>query len=842
MQKHYTLFCALLAAAMAMPASAHNNAGPAKQQNAASLVSASNTVSLVSANTADADDTKDVRVLIDEDFSGLTDGTEDNPSDVNLLNDLGDFSDESMLKPYSSTLSYKKWGGGALYAAGGCAALKDGWFLNTPAGDMSGDITLTFRARLAKGQGVSEANGALKLLFLSRRVLVDYETKFYNLTDEWQTFTFKSNRGQFEETGFQFMSMLDNYTILLDDIRVEQVQTSIPAPEAKDAEDAGDYSFKAVWAPSDNADYYLLDVYSKSNIGATADVSEGFDGINADSDGNIDATSPNYPSTLNFAWKDNDLSNRVASGAGTGTGNKQALRLVGEGDEIATPYCKEGITAFKVWVKAEANGGEPSYESYLQFDVDTDYGLQTLEYVDTPNMFTPSTKDGYYVDLTEAMQAFGVDIYSVSVKYVRGADDATTVLIDDLSYSYIAPPTLNYVLKDKKVTAAEGEEEITYNVDGLDAEQDYYYTVKAANDKFVSEPSDEIEVFAVSQPVALPATDVTANGYTAHWNCNHKADYYRVEQVQQTTLDKDADDYEILYEDFSKVTSDWTEDDLADFFYEEGPQATAYMPIDDLTQIAGWKATSTIRVNGWLGGNAAQTEGAIAGAIVTPKIDLSHNDGECKVKLRAWGYVGDWIIIQGINAAALATIEIPEGGFVETTVNIPLCTSKEQLTFYSNNYQPFLIDYIKIMQNVKAGEKVSTITAAVLTDDADTKQAVMDNPGFGDGHDIYYKVTAMRYFKDGSGDYMASDPSDLMLVPNPNPTGISTVGSAAESIKATRGGVVVNVAEATSAEVYNMAGQIAASKACGNGHTFIALAPGVYVVKTAHNTAKVVVK
>ena len=140
-------------------------------------------------------------VLINEDFSGLTAGTEDNPDATMLVDDMGDFINPSALKSYDSSLSYKKWGGIGLYSAGGCIAIKDGWFLNTPAGDMSGDVTITFRARLAKGQDDTGRN-ALDLIFLSRKGLVDFGRKTYSLTEEWQSFSFSSDRGNFETTGF----------------------------------------------------------------------------------------------------------------------------------------------------------------------------------------------------------------------------------------------------------------------------------------------------------------------------------------------------------------------------------------------------------------------------------------------------------------------------------------------------------------------------------------------------------------------------------------------------------------------------------------------------------------
>lgn len=831
MKKHYSLFCTLFAAFMAMPVCAQNSAVPAASQ--ANMLKA-------------ADDAKHKVVVIDEDFSGFTDGTEDSPSTATILDDMGNFVNKSALKPYSEALSYKQWGGAGIFSAGGCLAIANGMFLNTPAGDMSGEVTLTFRARLSKAGGSTTLN-ALKLMFISRSSLDDYEVKYYSLTDEWQTFTYTSTLGEFEHSGFQFLSMYASNIILIDDIRLEQTRTSIPAPKVHEAENMTDTSFKAVWNKSIEADHYLLSVFTKNESKELMTVSEGFDNIKADDKGNIDAASPNYPEGWEFAWKADDLSNHIAKGEGPGTGNKQAVRLIDTGDAITTPYCPEGIKSLKFWVKAEANDGQPKFSS-IMFTVNFGKGVYTVDnYINIPDMFTPEHRNGYYFDLTETLSAFD-KIYSVKIEYIREEDDKTTILFDDFSYTTYKPTTYNYVLKDKKVEQQDNEDgTVGFEVNGLDPDTDYTYSVKSVNSDFTSAASDEQEVYAVSIPTALPATNITANSYTANWTSHKKVDFYRVDQLQQTVIDKDTKDYVMLDEDFSKVTSSFTEADLLEGFYEEGERTSGYMPLDDITKIAGWKASSTVRVNGWLGGNEAkQGSGTIAGAIVTPTIDLSHNEGACNISLRVWGSEGDWLIIQGSNPASLATIEFPKGGgIVEKTITMPLCTSKEQLTFYSNNYKVFLIDYIKITQDVKAGDKVTTITGSVLTEDADTKSMVMTNPGFSDGHDVLYRVTAMRYDKDSQEShkyYSTSTPSDLMLVKNPNPSGIGSVEAAAENVAGVEGGIVVNAANATTVNVFNLSGQLVASKACGNGHAFVSVAPGVYVVKTNSTAAKVVVK
>ena len=778
-------------------------------------------------------------VLINEDFSGLTAGTEDNPDATTLVDDMGDFVNPSALKPYDSGLSYKKWGGIGLYSAGGCIAIKDGWFLNTPAGDMSGDVTITFRARLAKGQDDTGRN-ALDLIFLSRKGLVDFGRKTYSLTEEWQSFSYSSDKGNFETTGFQFYANTEA-TILIDDIRVERQQKSIQTPTAQDAENITDHSFRAVWTPT-GAESYLLNVYSKKVSGNTINVSEDFEAVDADSEGHLNAEKPNLPEEWAFVWTD-PTKPHVAMGEGP-DGSTKAIRLEDEGDSFTTPVMKDGVTEFSFWLKAQPTQTEVPNGSYIQVSVDTEYGLYPWKFIDVAALLSDEARDGKVFDITTALKAFE-KVYALKFEYMPVKGDNTAVLFDNVTYAYPEPAELNYALKDQKVEAqpnADAEADMTYDVTGLDPEFDYFYTVKAVSDGYVSEPSKEIEVFAVSQPTVLEPTDITSDGYTANWTCGNKVDVFRVEQVQLNTIDKDTDAYTILYEDFSKVKSDKTEADIAKGDIEKDEYSDGYGPIDDLTQLAGWKASSLQCVDGWLGGmESSGVTGEIPGAIVTPAMDLSHNEGECDVTVRAWGTEDDWLVIQGVNPAAYSAIRFPEGGFVEATVNIPTCTKKEQLTFYSNNYRSFLIDYIKVTQNVKAGDKVEVVTSSVLTEDNTTKSMYMDRPNFGPDHDIYYRVTGLRYYHGNRKDAVASSPSDMMLVKAPA-TSIQTVGKTESSVTTVAGGVSVTTADNAVLDVFTVTGQKALTRTLAPGTTDVSLAPGVYIIKVADQAVRVVVR
>lgn len=754
MKKITRFFTLLLASASMMPASAQNRRAAMRPNT---LTWAALAPTKANSMKAEADKGEKIMVL-NEDFSGLADGSEDAPSATSLLDDMGNFLDTSALKPYNEQLTYKPWGGGSLYSAGGCIAIKDAGFLNTPAGDMSGVITINFRARVSK-ENAEDSAPTLDLILLSRKQLVDYARAQIKLTGEWQPFSITATSGWFEATGIQFMSNTFD-TVLLDDIHVERVKTSIMPPTANEAENLSDTGFTALWTPTSDAERYLLNVYYKTPNDNPLEVSEGFDGINADAEGNVVQVQPNYPTDWTFNWM-NGGKQAVCTTEGSFADGKQAVRLHAAGDYIMTPTYSTSISTLKMWVKGELNGQTTPVQGTILLSAKSDYGWSPWMNIGM-NVLTSveEYKNGTVVDFTDDLMLFD-NVYAVKIEYVPLADDKATVLVDNVCYTVPGEPTLHYALHD---FAVEGNTTDHYDVTGLDESRDYFYTLKAQNSLFTSAPSKEMEVYSVSTPSVLPATGITTNGYTANWTCGPKADYFRVEQIQQTTLDKDVDDFEVLYEDFSKVVSEYTEDDLEFYGPEPGEYTDRYLPIDDLTHLAGWKATSTQRINGWLGGMAGAGDGTIAGAIVTPAIDLSHNNGECKVKVRAWGYQGDWLVIQGVNAAAYGAIAFPEEGFVEAEVTIPLCSAKETLTFYSNNRYPFLIDYIKITQSMKAGETTSAITASVLTADAATKQAVMDNAGFGDNHKTYYRVTALRYHNGDTNDIVASTPSELMLV------------------------------------------------------------------------------
>ena len=117
----------------------------------------------------------------------------------------------------------------------------------------------------------------------------------------------------------------------------------------------------------------------------------------------------------------------------------------------------------------------------------------------------------------------------------------------------------------------------------------------------------------------------------------------------------------------------------------------------------------------------------------------------------------------------------------------------------------------------------------------------MDRPNFGPGHEIYYRVTGLRYYHGNRKDAVASSPSDMMLVKAPA-TSIQTVGKTESCVTTVAGGVSVTTADNAVLDVFTTTGQKALTRTLAPGTTDVSLAPGVYIIKVADQAVRVVVR
>ncbi len=393
-----------------------------------------------------------------------------------------------------------------------------------------------------------------------------------------------------------------------------------------------------------------------------------------------------------------------------------------------------------------------------------------------------------------------------------------------------------YTLQDYSVTGT------SHYVSDLDATKTYFYTVRAVKDDIISAESEEVEVVknitSLDAPVALDATAVTENGFTAHWEAVPDATRYEVNVTRHEILAQDAV-VNVIDEDFSKVTS-------GTITSVDYPSTQEYL--DAYTQQPGWYGYAHCLASGYMGLAPFGT----AATITTPSLNLSNNNGtfQLKVNMVSRNYSGavegDTVMVNIYNGNDLVeSVKLTLGGdFADYTVTSDKGNDNTFIELsYLNGSDKLFIDYFVVSQQLMAGDVVAQ-PVGVYEADGDATSIAIDLP-LSDKLSYTYNVvayapTVVSSYYGNYVDEIASSPSNEIEV-KLNNTSISKV-AVATSIGAVPGAIVINSAIQAPVIVYNLSGQVASRGIAKAGTTTINLAPGIYVVKAGDMTQKVLIK
>lgn len=197
-------------------------------------------------------------VVLEEDFSLMTAGSEDAP-------DPAAIEDDNYSVPASLT-HLPGWQGYYLHQAGGMLYIGlddseiESGALNTPRVDVSaaaGAFTVRFRARSAAGYDD-------KIYVASKITASDYVSKEVKVTPQWADYTVMFENGT-ASTYVLFTPWLD--AILIDDIRLEVLVPYVAAPKDLAFSNYTVTGFDASWSAVEGATGYLLNLFTKDSSG-----------------------------------------------------------------------------------------------------------------------------------------------------------------------------------------------------------------------------------------------------------------------------------------------------------------------------------------------------------------------------------------------------------------------------------------------------------------------------------------------------------------------------------------------------------------------------------------------
>ncbi len=740
-----------------------------------------------------------VETLIDEDFSLMKLGTEDEPDTTMFVK----AADPKF--PYlADSLTHKSgWSGQQLFQAGGALCLGDEetitGFINTPRGDYSGELTVTLRVKNLSANKAYFSINLLKGDLYSPQMVADDAgmRKTIPANSDWRdiTFTYNNTYGG-SDCGIQFNCNMAR--LLIDDIKVVSRTTVIPAPTMKSATDFVRDGFTAHWSRVGKATDYLMTLYAQvaKSDADTVDVAENFEGVTA-TNGVIDQASVPEGWEIKFHGP-----NQVYTGTDDGViEGSTSLCMSADGDTITTPY-NGGL--IKHW-KLSGYKVKTAEDSQAQVLVEVYDGTKWVSYSHAYlKDGIPDVKPCYFwLDYNIGTTPTFYQVRFIAKDFGDGITNQ--LALDDLIMTTTTPTENIPVFTDSIVA------DTAVVLRGLNPEYDYCYYAKARNtvyDMVSDQPSKIIQAFGVATPEALQAVDVSDRGYfDAKWTTVPKATSYLLDMYNVYQAPADVENFTVMDETFNGEMNTGTIGAPTQLMN------LSLQSMDDYTDNPDWYGLCNIVAVDGLGVDSKDNV-FTTGELQSPELDLAHGDSIAHIIVKYYGTSGDYLIVTN-RAGYYAALPMSEEG---TTVqfDMPGCQSNEILDFYAYSGSAFLLDQVTVQQNIKKGEQVWIKSQVVEVDGNATDSyhfsdlEEVDNMGFG------YTVQA-KYHKNNKTAYSSKSGR---IVADPYEMGIAN-------------SIVKPAIHVEAAGVYDLQGRKLSS---------LNSAKGIVIIKKDGQTRKVLVK
>lgn len=322
--------------------------------------------------------------------------------------------------------------------------------------------------------------------------------------------------------------------------------------------------------------------------------------------------------------------------------------------------------------------------------------------------------------------------YYVHLFTVKGTDEEGNPVFVPATYEgqwndgYEPPYNFWWRSNDNKTT--------TCVVKGIDPEKEYWYCVQGHNVNMFSDYTKRYYAMHVPSPQLLDPTDIdeTTRAYTANWKPISKGDNYIVSNYGVYTLPTAMTDYPLLEEDFSGLTSDFTEAEGigdAEIYYGNDQSF-----LDQFTQLPGWLSAYPLYAQGMVG---AYPGGM--GQINTPRLWVAGAD-KIKVAMDLIGSADQQTVNIGFGGEFYA-VDI-HAGFNSLEFTLPTNgVSESPLTLYSAGQDMFMLDNISVSQDLEAGSTVYVFRdKTILGSDASSYR--FETEDMGDYDNVAFRVIA----------------------------------------------------------------------------------------------------
>lgn len=474
-----------------------------------------------------------------------------------------------------------------------------------------------------------------------------------------------------------------------------------------------------------------------------------------------------------------------------------------EGEALTTEW-KE----YKLSFSGEYSGTYLTFKATSAWQIDDISIDKIVPYLDTPTQ--PRFSD------------YKVDSFTASWNPVEGAAGYKISV-----YSYNAKGEQVPFLTDEPVEGTSYEVTDLPVVDGY-----YYFTVKAVDaEGHESHPTDEVCVEALVTPDGIELTEVTDDGFSAKWNAVDGARYYDLWLYRERVAETDGP-ADLFNTDFSFVTKD---DVISD-------ETISY---DDM---AGWIIYEPMVNDGQLGldGFKSAFGSMYYATMESPAYDLSRDGGNVEISMTVKASAGSIVTVSlyaqdenGVYPAYPQSFkqfkDIKADEFETRTFTLTGGGKQTVILFKVDDFGDVWFDDLRISQNVKAGDIVTTPVYSTLIEEPSIELGGLD---MSEGNKYYFVVRAMGDVNQAQDGYVFSDFSDKVYVDKNNAVEEVVAGADAKVIAADGMIEIANPAGEDVA-VYDPAGRLVYADSSARTSMQVAAERGIYIVRVGRRTFKV---
>lgn len=696
-------------------------------------------------------------VLIDEHFDGLREGSGDNPSGVPLMSQADYYAGRGISQ---NLIGGGSWTAVNAYSAGGAVALvspniNNSGYINTPVGDYSGEVTVSFRAKPIENNGQKKSYVFIQPFYGDFRspsdarceAITDMSFNLYAGDENWTEVEIKFNNYSSNNDGYISISCDLGSAVLIDDLKITTSPAFVADPVLEQAE-FGVNTLTAHWQPVRRAFNYNFRLYKKSAAGdGDAEYEEDFDDILQDGS--------NLPEGWTFNVKELCISE---NGGYDGTPGI----ILKNGETLETLRNGAKYRNASVWLQSyypDQDAADADTDGMVCIDVCKDGKWYPFAGYYMGVLYNDPAEDDMLTLAEMYLTEFADRYESIRIR-VKDSNCPEAYVVADHFYIETGQPLSYELIPDKdgydywlvegdSFEIKFGNNDKDYPYHGLKQECDYAYSLQS---HYLFERSKE--VFADLEGVYMPAVnkpEETSDGFKASWEPVYAASSYRVDNYGVRSLKNNTAGCVVFEEKFDK-----TECPTTSPLYPEEMGNTEFADLSDYSDFPGWGGLNNVYVEGMMG--------FYGGRLVTPLIHLP-NAENAFVKIVYYATPGDVLTMTDADGRRYyhECTGASDMNRTEAVFNIPAGTKPCEFTLRSEYRLPILIDEFTVSQDAKAGNKIYTYLGSTFEDAPATETSFegLKDTGF---TGFACSVTAIR---SGESGLLFSSPSNFRFAGAP---------------------------------------------------------------------------